>query len=407
MSEKPLRRTRADWIATGTITALSLIAVGAVWVTAPIRGSELSTAPEPFVASQSLTTIPDTLTENWRAPDTTPGNHKPSITGGVIVAADTNTLAGYTPDGEQLWTYERDIELCSMSTGFEAAVATYRTGVGCGDVVSLTATQGQYKATRSAPADNNIAPITSNDRIGILGQQRVELWRSDLVRTVEYGEVEAKQEAGQQPFPQCSITSAMTRKELLAVTETCPDGSVFLRFQDTTPEDSREPEVTSNITIDAPEARLVAIGQDSAAVYLDAPTPRIQTYNNEGTLLEEHAVDAADFPDAPFQPATADLPHHMSWFDGQRLALFTPGQLSVGQVFDDALGTGIAIDNRLLYPTPEGIAVANWDTGDTLHTIPLNRGGYTGEISLGVAGSTIVEKRGDEIVGLSQPPGGQ
>ncbi len=401
MSEKPLRRTRADWIATGTITALSLIAVGAVWFTAPIRGSELSTAPEPFVASQSLTTIPDTLTETWRAPDTTPGNHKPSVTGGVIVATDNNTMTGYTPEGTPLWNYERDVELCAMSTGFEAAVATYRTGVGCGDTVAITATEGQYKATRSAIASEQVAPITSNDRIGILGRERVELWRSDMVRTVEYGEVNAQQEAGQQPSPECSITSAMTRRELLTLTETCPDGSTFLRFQDTTPEDSRAPEVTSNIIIDAPGARLVAIGEDTAAVYINAPTPRIVTYNHDGAPIEEYPIPAVEFPDTPFQPATADLPHHMSWYNGNNLILFTPERLSVGQIFDDALGTGIAIDGQLLYPVPEGIAVANWDTGETLRLIPVDRAGYTGEVSLAVAGNTLVEKRGADIVGLN------
>lgn len=397
MSEKPLRRTRADWIAAGTIAAVSLVAVGSVWVTAPIRGSELTTAAEPFVANASLSMVPDTLTEAWRAPDTTPGNHKPAITGGVIVTAADNTVSGWSPAGEALWSYERDVELCSMSAGFDAAVATYRTGVGCGDVVALSVTDGQYKATRSAPASAEVAPLISNDRIGILGQERVELWRSDLVRTVEYGEVEAQQEAGQQEFPQCSITSAMTRKELLAVTETCPDGSTFLRFQDTTPEDSRVPEISSNIDINAPEARLVAIGEDAAAVYVES---RIITYNHEGAVIEEHPVTAVDFTPPPFQPATADLPHHMSWFDGEKLILFTPGRLSVGQSFPDALGTGIAVDGRLLYPVAAGIAVADWDTGEVSRTIPVDRAGYTGAVSLGVAGDTIVEKRAEEIVGL-------
>lgn len=401
MAQKPLGRTRADFIATGIITAVAVAAVGTVWATAPIRGSELSTASEPYQAAPARTEVPSELNEAWRVPDTTPGNHKPSITGGVIVAADGNMLHGYAPTGETLWSYERDEELCAMSTGFEAAVATYRTGVGCGDVVAITANEGQYRATRSSIASNDVAPIISNDRIGVVGNERVELWRSDMVRTIEYGELEAKQEADQQPFPQCSITSAMTRKSLLAVTETCPDGSTFLRLQDTTPEDSREPEVSQNILIDASDAHLVAIGQDAAAVYVDEPTPKIISYNDSGDIVEEQIVNSAQFPATPFQPATADLPHHMSWFDGERLNLFTPVKLTVGHIFDDALGTGIAIDGQLLYPVAGGIAVANWDTGEVLRTIPVDRNGYSGEVSLGLAGGVIVEKRGGELVGLS------
>lgn len=400
MRDAPLRRTKNDLVATAVISTVAVLAVGTVWFTAPIRGSELTSASEPFVASNALTTVPEELDEAWRAPDTTPGNHKPSITGGVIIGANDTTLHGYTPDGDVLWTYERDVELCAMSPGFDAAIATYRTGIGCGDAVSISVTDGQYKATRSAIASDDVAPIVSNDRVGIVGTDRVELWRSDLVRTVEYGEVDAQQEADQQPHPQCSITSAMTRKDLLAVTETCPDGSTFLRFQPTTPEDSRAPEVSQNIRIEAPEAQLVAIGEDAAAIYVDSPAPAIISINNQGETLQNQMVEAASMPTAPHQAATADLPHHMSWFDGERLTLFSPGNLAVGPILDDAIGTGIAIDGQLLYPVAEGIAVADWDTGETLRTIPVDRTGYDGAVSLGVAGGTIVEKRGSELVGL-------
>lgn len=401
MTGTPLRRTRNDLIATAVISTVSVLAVGTVWLTAPIRGSELTSAPEPFVASIALTSVPASLDETWRAPDTTPGNHMPSITGGVIIGADGNTLHGYSPDGDMLWTYERDVELCTMAPAFDAAIATYRTGMGCGDAISISVSSGQYKATRSAIASDEVAPLLSNDRVGTVGTERVELWRSDLVRTVEYGEVDAKQEADQQPHPQCTISSAMTRKDLLAVTETCPDGSTFLRLQPTTPEDSRAPEVAQNIRIDAPDARLVAIGEQAAAVYVDDPAPTIISFNKEGETLHSQMVEEAIWPDAPHNAATADLPHHMSWFDGERLTLFSPDRLAVGPILEDALGTGIAIDGQLLYPVIDGIAVADWDTGETLRTIPVDRADYSGEVSLGLAGGAIVEKRGSELVGLA------
>lgn len=103
---------------------------------------------------------------------------------------------------------------------------------------------------------------------------------------------------------------------------------------------------------------------------------------------------------SPFAPAIADLPHHMSWFDGERLYLFTPTALEVDHVLDNALGTGITLGERLLVPTEEGIDVVNWSSGRTERTIPVDRDGYTGPISLTLAGKAIIEQRGDTAVGL-------
>lgn len=392
-----LQRTKKDFIATGIIAALSVAGIGIVWATAPIRGAELSPADEPFVASPALSTIPNELEEQWRATDTS-SNFKPAITGGVIATADGNDIKTYSPDGSLLWEYDRDKELCALSTGFDAVVATYKTGVGCGDVVAINANDGAYKATRSAIASEEVAPITSNDRIGVLGTERVELWRSDLVRTIEYGEVEAPQEPEQQPHAECSLTSAQTRKELLALTETCPDGKTYLRFMDTTPEDSRVPEISQDVEI--PDGRIVAIGQSGAAVYSDEPTPRIVSYSDSGAVLSEELVNPVEIADLPAHSTIADLPHHMSWFNGDELVLFSPAQLQVRHIFNDAIGTGVAIDGSLVYPTANGIAVANWDSGEVLRTIPVDRAGFSGEVSLGVAGQVIVEKRGSEIVAL-------
>ncbi len=90
----------------------------------------------------------------------------------------------------------------------------------------------------------------------------------------------------------------------------------------------------------------------------------------------------------------------MSWFDGDKLYLFMPSTLDVVHVFPDAIGTPIALNNMVVYPTTEGLTAVNWDNGAVTRTIPIDRGGYQGPVSLQVTGHYIVEKRGDTVAVL-------
>lgn len=397
---RPLRRTRGDLIATAAIAAVSVAAVAGVWATAPIRSSELTPADEEFVASAPLETVPADLVEAWTAPaGELPGVHRPVTIGGLAIAHDEHTVSAVDPaTGETVWSYTRtDRELCSLGAAWGRVVTTWRASQGCGDVVSIDAATGQYHRTRSSIAPDEVVPVTSNDRIGTLGTTRLELWRSDLVRTVEYGAVEGVQEPNLQPHPGCELSSALTRSDLLAITETCDDGT-WLRLQETTPEDSREPEIHVSVPLDSPDARLVAVGEASAAV-LDGAA--VTSYSTDGTQLHHSPVPGSPAGEPPVAPATADLPHHMTWHDGENLVLFSPAELQVQHVIDGALGTGISVGDRLLMPVADGIAVVDWVTGEKERTIPVNRGAWDGDVSLGLAGGTVVEKRGGELHGLT------
>lgn len=401
---RPLRRTRADLIATAAIAAVSVVAVAGVWATAPIRSSHLEPATGEFLAAAPLTQPPTALTPVWeRAISEVPGVHRAVTVDGVVISPGDRSVVGVDPaTGEQLWSYTRDLELCSLGAAWGRAVTTWRAGNGCGDVVSIDADEGRYQRTRSAISPDQVVPVASNDRIGTIGAERLELWRSDMVRTVEYGEVEGRQEPDLQPHPGCRLTSALTRVELLAVTEVCEDGT-WLRFQEATPESSREPEIRESVLLDAPAAHLVAVGEEGAVV---RGNNELISYRDDGS---EVARVPADLPlpgelsdgDLPYSPVTADLPHHLSWFDGERLVLFSPVGLAVQHVFPEALGPGVAVGERLLMPVADGIAVVNWESGETENTIPVDRGDHDGMVSLTVAGATVVEKRGGLLVGLA------
>lgn len=400
--KEPLRRTRGDLIATGIITAVALTALLIAFITAPIRKDTLTPAAEEIPNAGMLAIAPQALREGVQLQDDAP-SPRPLIVSGLIITydKDSGTISASTPSGEEKWTYTREPELCGMAGAWDDVVAVYRTNIGCGDVVAIKASTGQYSHTRSAIAPDEVEIISSNDRVGYVAPSRTEIWRSDLVRTVEYGEVEAPQEPEFQPNEACARTSALTRKEFYAVTEKCDDGS-WLRMQKATPEDSRKPEITQSVEI--PEGSyLVAVGQEAAAVY-NPDSSTVTSYNQDGQELASAQVPQSDLlsdsPTGVANPEVADLPHHMSYFDGENLMLLDPDSLLVTTIFPDAVGTGFSAGDRLLYPTPDGIAVANWDTKSIDRVIPVDRHGYSGPISIGSAGATVVEKRGTDIAVL-------
>lgn len=394
----PLRRTRGDLIATGVIAGVSALLLGTAFFTAPARDAHLVSAEEEQQDYGQLAVVPKSFSEGFSLPDTS-GRDQPLVASGMVITYNDNTLTATTPEGETVWTYERPNELCLVDQAWGKVVATYRDNAGCGDVVAIDAKTGKYAGTRSAIAPDNVVRLASNDRVGYASSQRAEVWRSDLVRTVEYGRVEAKQEPDMQPN-ECTITSALTRTELVAVTEICDDGA-FLRLQEATPEDSRKPEVLADVEI-SPDAYLVSVSQDAAAVY-DPTTSEVRGYNTEGTNISSSSVPQMDSPELGPDGIVknlpvADLPHHMTYWENNSLLLMEPAALAVTGVFQGALGTGFSAGEKLLYASDSGIAVVDWDKNAVDKIIPVDRGGYSGPVHISSAGATVVEKRGDEVV---------
>lgn len=396
----PLRRTRGDLIATGVIAGVSALLLGTAFFTAPARDAHLVSAEEEQQDYGQLAVVPKSFSEGFTLTDTS-GRDQPLVANGLIVTYNDHTLTATTPEGETVWTYERPNELCLVDQAWGKVVATYRDNAGCGDVVAIDAKTGTYAGTRSAIAPERVVRLASNDRVGYASSERAEVWRSDLVRTVEYGYVEAKQEPDMQPH-ECTITSALTRTELVAVTEVCDDGA-FLRLQEATPEDSRKPEVLADVEI-SPDAYLVAISQDAAAVY-DPTASEVRGYNKEGTSISSSSVPQMDSPEIGPDGIiknlpVADLPHHMTYWENNSLLLMEPAALAVTGVFQGALGTGFSAGEKLLYASDSGIAVVDWDKNAVDTIIPVDRGGYTGPVHITSAGATVVEKRGDQVVVL-------
>lgn len=403
----PLRRTRGDIIATCVITLVCVVMLGLAWYKAPIRTSHLSPAAAEFHPAAAPTRVPDALPELWRRDDAPPAPAQqtlapqPVVVGGVVVLPSAHGVRGLNPrTGEELWSYEREETLCGLGSAWQKVTAVFDAGFGCGDVVQIKPQDGTYGKTRSALAEEPVGIVQSNDRVGIIGPERVELWREDAVRTIEYGDTPARQEPKMQPHVECSPAAALTRTTHLVLLDRCPDHSSWVRVMDTSPDDSRKPEITHEFALPTDTSTLVAVGSSALATYEDGA---LVSYSFSGTELSRTPITAPS-PEAlssPFRPAIADLPHHMSWFDGHSWHLFEPTNLRATIHRDDALGTGVSLDGQLLYPVSGGIAVARSDSGEVQRTIPVDRGDWTGPVSLKIAGDVLVEQRGASVVALS------
>lgn len=389
-------------IAALLIVAAVVAVVAWTWWRAPARGVEHVVADVPFSAGPAPERAPESLTEIWSAP--APRSSAPFTVDGLAIAADDRGVTALDPaTGEAVWSYHRDVPLCEAMVSDGRVVTVFRGPAGCGEVTALDASDGSYAGTRRGLSSEEVEPVRSNDRSGVRDGRMVELWRDDLVRTIEYGFVEASSEPGMQPHPGCSVVDALTRSGVLAVINDCPDGHRLI-IQEATPEESREPEIHADVEIGGP-ARLVALGQLSAAVLVDG---EVRTYSKEGRPGPTWRPAPGELPADPFSgdpvpvAATADLPHHMTWFTGTALAAFRPDDLSLAFVIPNALGTGVAVGDELLVPVRGGLARVDWGNGEIVGVVPVARpetppGATT---TTAVAGDVIVEKRGDELVGL-------
>lgn len=433
----PERRTRTDLAVTAGLTVATLLVAGGTWLFSDAHGTDHTVAaPGDAVAPAASTDlpVPASVTEAWRTttdPATAP---EPLTMDGAVVRTDGDRVSVLdAADGHEVWSYSRDRALCGVTGGWSRVVAVYRGPKGCGEATSFEVATGRYVDTRSALADDDVRTFRSLDHVGLLGTDRVELWRSDLVRTVEVGHQEVTVNPGVQPTDGCRFSSALTRKKVLAVTTECPgdtDGDRTVQLLDADPEDAGEPETTHDFTVPA-GSELVAVGQDAALIYVpgtgvrasdadDRTGSRFQVLRTDGSFEQYPAdpaplldpatrQDAADAGPAGagtgplFSPQTADLPHHMTWFDGTRVVAFGPSDLSP-RFSVPALGTGAAMGGRLLLPVTGGIAVVDWTDGHTEKVVPVDRGDWTGPVTLRVQGDVIVEQRGGTLVGLTAAP---
>lgn len=406
---RPERASRKDFLAVGAIAVVLVVVLATSWWGSDARRVEHNQAST-LSAPTAAETAPTKLRELWRG--TSPQTVAPILlSGGVLTAEDDVLSMRDLRSGEVAWTYDRGLPLCDVTFSNERIVAVYRGPKGCGDVVSLTAGTGEYAHTRSALAEDSATALRSNDSTGIVSPHRVELWRSDLVRTTEVGRQETPVKKEEQRYADCPFTSALTRTELLATTQHCEgEDKMLLRLLKTKPERSDVPEDLHTFYVPR-DGQLVAIAQHHAAVY--APTgasgdgkPELIVASDSGEVnhypMPATPALAGTAPDSPVLPVMADLPHNMTWWTGDAVVGFHPTSLAPEFTVRGALGAGANMADRLLVPVEGGVQVFDTEHKKKERTIPVRRDGLVAgsPVHLRVSGGFVVEQRGNEVVVL-------
>ncbi|RJO79930.1 hypothetical protein D5S18_01320 [Nocardia panacis] len=406
----PERRTRADIISAVVIAVLVVVAAIVVWARGDARGTESVTATHPATAPTPADKLPTGLRELWHAPDS--ADARALVAGGVAVTGEEGSVVGHDlTTGEQVWRYRRDMPLCGVESQFGMVIAVYRDQRGCSQATLLAGEDGSRRTARSSYMDKSVRLSVDGTYVLAAGRDRLEMWRSDLVRTVEYGYVDAQVNAKTQPRTGCTLLSAGSSAARLAVVERCPnDPSNRLSVLNPAPKDNTVPEeygshVLTGPGADAPGVRVLAVSDSRVALYLppaphpvaDAPAgPRIGIYDASGNQLL-----LRDLPAPIADTATTRIGSAFFVFTGDSVIALSASTFDQLWQAPGAVGTPALMAGRLLLPVAGGIAVLDPSTGAEQSRIPVDRPDYGGApLSLSVLGAVILEKRGATLFAL-------
>ncbi|MFI1463448.1 Rv3212 family protein [Nocardia carnea] len=407
----PERRTRADVITAAAIAVVVVIAGIVAWVSSDVAGTESVVADKPARTPSAARDLPDELRELWRAPDT--ATDRALTSEGVAVTADGGTVTGHDRrTGEQVWRYTRDLPLCGVEAQFGMVIAVYRSERGCSETTMLSGADGRRRTARSSYMDDQVRLSVDGTYVVAHGPRRLEMWRSDLVRTLEYGYVDAKENWKTQPRHDCELQSAASSSSRLVVLERCPgDPAGRLTVLAPAPKDDNVPEeygsrILEGPGADSPDARVIAVSDNRIAVYQpgtsgpEVAAPRLTIFDAKGNPLVVQELSA------PLDETTTTVRSGSAFlvFTGNSVIALQASTFDPMWTAADALGAPVLMADRLLIPVPGAIAALDPADGTEIARIPVDRPDYRGgPISLGVLGNTILEHRDGVLVALADP----
>ncbi len=399
----PERRTRADLVAAACVAAMVLLVAAMLWWTSDARSTAVRTAavPLPSAAPPAPDAVPTELSEVWRAPS--PATPVPVVAGAAVVTGAGGEVDGRDAvTGEARWTYRRDIPLCTVGAVFGRALTVHREGDACSEVTALEPETGERHDQRTGPLGPATRLLADPSHVTATGARYLETWRTDLVRTLQYGALASPVKPGAQPRTECTFGSVAMFSGRLGVIERCPgEASDRLTVQQSTPIQPDEPEIDFSTLLPGRDAVVVALTHDRAAVALPDPAGMV-VLDEAGRVVARHPLPAAELGgDPPGRVAATTVATGLVlWFTGSTTVALDSEDLRPRWQVSGTLGPGSMLAGRLLAPVPAGLAVLDTATGDRTGLLPVDRGDHRGPVATAIIGNIVLEQRGDTLVAL-------
>ncbi len=400
---KPERRTKGDVTAAVAIAGVIAIVTALIWWTSDARATVSKPAAKPAPILQSAKAVPTSLRQLWtaRSPKTT----TPLVVAGDVVTGDGHEVDGRDPaTGNIRWSYARDLELCGVTYVYNYAVAVYPDVRGCGQVSTIDAKTGQRGPTRTAYADPEVRLSSDGTTVLSAGDSRLEMWRSDMVRMLSYGALDARIKPNVPASTICRLVDAQASSTAVSVLEACPK-QADLRLTLLKPADEEDTPDLKYVpqpgVADDSGARVVAVSDTTTAVYVPTPKPTVNIVDDTGATVASTLVPKPPAPNAVMSRA-GDL---ITWWTGDSVMVFSANGLRYRYTVSAAgsnipLGPATIIAGRLLVPVTGGYDVFDPATGSGIEHIAVQRPPSDAPVVPAVAGSTIIEQRGDQLVAL-------
>ena len=404
---RPERRTKGDILAAATIAVVVAAAASLIWWTSDARATISRPAAVPAANPTPAQEVPAALNQLWTA--ASPATTAPVVAGGTITTGDGRRVDGRDPGtGQSRWSYARDSDLCGVSWVYHYAVAVYKDDRGCGQVSTLDGSTGRRGAARSGYADPSVRLSSDGTTVLSVGNTRLELWRSDMVRMLAYGETDARVKPSARGLHSgCRLVSAAASSSAVSVLESCVNQAdlrlVLLRPGKEDDEPQQHVVAEPGIGADS-GARVLTVWENNTAMYLPAPQPRVDVVDETGTT-----VSSILLPQPPSNSVVSRAGNLVTWWTGDSLMVFEASNLTlrytvVAGATTAPLGPGVIMAGRLLVPVSGAIGVYDPVSGTNERYIPVNRAPSTLEpgraVIPAVSGSRVFEQRGDTVVAL-------
>jgi hypothetical protein len=401
---RPERRTKGDVVAAVAIGVVVAAVAALIWWTSDARATISRPAAVPAPNPTSAREVPAALKELWTA--ASPATTAPVLVGGTVATGDGRRVDGRDPaTGESRWSYARDTGLCGVSWVYHYAVAVYRDDRGCGQVSTVDGSTGARGPARSGYADPHVRLSSDGTTVLSVGSTRLELWRSDMVRMLAYGETDARVKPSNRGLHSgCTLESAAASSSAVSVLEACANQAdlrlVLLRpgKDDDEPQQHLVPEPGIRA---GSGARVLTVSATNTAVYLPSSQPRVDVIDETGTT-----VTSTLLPKPPSGSAVATQTGNLvTWWTGDALIVFDSTNLTQRYTIAAGettapLGPGVMMAGQLLVPVTDGIGVYDPLSGTNNRYIPVSRPPGKSAVIPAVSGSRVFEQRGDTVVAL-------